>query len=271
MSIDALGETSQQIGVDGLQIGFRMEGSGPPVVLLHGFFGDHRVWRRQFELADHYTVVAWDAPGCGVSSSPQPTFQMAEYADLLAAFIRALGLVQPNLVGNSFGGTLALEVAIRHPELARSVVVVDGYAGWSGSFSPEVVAQRLAGCLPDLQLPADQVAEKWLPGFVTASAVQAVKDDLSSIIVDFRPDGMRPMIRALAEADLRAGLPRVDIPTLLIWGGQDVRSPLFVAEDLQAQIAGSRLVVIDGVGHLSQAEAPERFNDELRRFLESLA
>jgi pimeloyl-ACP methyl ester carboxylesterase len=271
MATEATSDGDQRIAVDGFQIRYRRRGSGPPVVLLHGFFGDHRVWRRQFELADQFTVVAWDAPGCGGSTVPPPTFRMADYADLLASFIERLGLERPHLVGNSFGGTLALEFAIRYPGLARSMVVADSYAGWSGSFSPDVVAQRLAASLPDLELPADQVATKWLPGFVTPSAPAGVRDELRAIIADFNATGMGTMIRALAEADVRAGLPRISIPTLLIWGYQDVRSPLSVAEDLRMAITGSRLVVIDGAGHLSHAEAPERFNGEVRQFLGLLA
>jgi pimeloyl-ACP methyl ester carboxylesterase len=255
------------IEVDGLQIAYRIDGQGPPVVFLHGFFGDHRVWRRQFELADEYTVVAWDAPGCGSSSVPQPYFRMADYADTLAAFTSRLGLARPHLVGNSFGGTLALELAIRHPGLPRSVVAADSYAGWSGSFPAEVVAQRLAASLPDLELPAEQVAAKWLPGFLTASAPASAKDELRAIIADFKTEGMRVMIRALAEADLRDALPQLTLPTLLIWGDRDVRSPVSVANDLQARIAGSRLVVIQGAGHLSHQEAPQRFNTEVRSFL----
>src|SRR5919197_683220 len=258
-----------QVEVDGLRVTYQREGGGPPVIFLHGFFGDHRVWRRQLELADEYTVVAWDAPGCGGSSVPPPAFRMADYADLLARFIRTLGLERPHVVGNSFGGTLALELAIRHPAIPRSLVPADGYAGWSGSFPPEVVAQRLAQSLPDLELPAEQVVARWMPGFVTASAPASVVDDLRAIISDFDPDGMRVMIRALAEADLREELPRIAVPTLLIWGEEDVRSPLSVAQDLHALIPGSRLVVIPGAGHLSQVEAPERFNAEVRAFLRS--
>ncbi len=68
------GDPVQQVEVDGLRIAYRREGLGAPVIFLHGFFGDHRVWRCQLELADEYTVVAWDAPGCGGSSVPPPTF-----------------------------------------------------------------------------------------------------------------------------------------------------------------------------------------------------
>lgn len=255
------------LDIGGLRIAYRREGHGPPIVFLHGFFGDHRVWRPQRELADEYTLVAWDAPGCGGSSVPPPTFSMDDYADTLAAFIEALGLDHPNLVGNSFGATLALTLAIRHPSVPRSLVPADGYAGWSGSFPPEVVAQRLSQSLPDLELPLERVVAKWVPGFVTDAAPASVTGELASIIADFDPDGMRVMIRALAEADLREGLSTLAAPTLLVWGEQDVRSPLTVADDLHSRIAGSQLVVIPGVGHLSHFEAPDRFNAEVRSFL----
>ena len=78
--------------------------------------------------------MAWDAPGCGCSSVPLPTFGLGEYGDTLAAFIQTLGLERPHVVGNSFGGTRALEFAVQHPTLPRSLVVAGGYAGWSGSF-----------------------------------------------------------------------------------------------------------------------------------------
>jgi pimeloyl-ACP methyl ester carboxylesterase len=262
-------DVTQSANVRSLEIAYRKEGKGQPVVFLHGFFGDHRVWRWQYELADQYTVVAWDAPGCGQSSIPPSDFRMPDYADCLASFIQVLKLDRPHIVGNSFGGSLALQLCVRHPDVIRSVVAADTYAGWSGSFSPEIVASRLSQSLPDLDLPAEQVVTRWLPGFVTAAAPQSMKDELGGIISDFHPAGMRVMIQALAEADLRDVLPRVAVPTLLIWGDKDVRSPLTVAEDLHARIPGSRLVVITGAGHLSHAEAADRFNAELRSFFQS--
>jgi pimeloyl-ACP methyl ester carboxylesterase len=257
--------------INGRRIAYRRAGEGPPIVFLHGFFGDHRVWNHQLDLADSYSVVAWDAPGCGGSTEPPEPFRMADYADLLAAFIEAVGLEHPHVVGNSFGATLALELACRHPAIPRSVVAADGYAGWSGSFPPEVVADRLTRSLPDLALSGPELAAKWMPGFVTPAAPPAVVDELTAITADFRADGMSVMIRALADADLRDELPRMTVPTLLIWGTGDVRSPVAVGEDLRARIAGSRLVLIPGAGHLSQVEAPDRFNAEVRSFLQSVA
>jgi pimeloyl-ACP methyl ester carboxylesterase len=81
---------------------------------------------------------------------------------------------------------------------------------------------------------------------------------------------MGVMIRALAEADLREELPGISLPTLLIWGDRDMRSPLSVAHDLHARIPGSRLVVLEGAGHVSLVEAPQRFNAEVRSFLRSI-
>jgi pimeloyl-ACP methyl ester carboxylesterase len=258
------------VDVGGFRIAYSQEGSGRPIVFLHGFFGDHRHWRRQLELADEYALVAWDAPGCGGSSTPPDNFRMPDYAELLAEFIRRLGLEEPHLVGNSFGGTLALQLTSRHPEVARTVVGIDTYAGWSGSFSRAVVAERLHASLLDLELPPQEVAAKWITGFVTPEAPEPIKDELVSIIADFNPDGMRAMIRSLAEADLREELKEVHLPTLLIWGAQDVRSPLAVAHDLQARLKGSRLVVLEGAGHLPQVEAADRLNAELRAFFRSV-
>src|SRR5437660_259439 len=128
-----------QIEVAGLRVGYRRAGGGPPLVLLHGMLSDGREWRRQLdELSDEFTVVAWDAPGCGRSSYPPETFRMPQYADCLAAFIEALGMGRPHVLGLSFGGALALELYRRHPAIPRSLVLVSAYAGWAGSLPAEI-------------------------------------------------------------------------------------------------------------------------------------
>jgi pimeloyl-ACP methyl ester carboxylesterase len=89
-------------------------------------------------------------------------------------------------------------------------------------------------------------------------------------MLEIHPAGLRAMARSLAEADLRDILPRITVPTLLLYGDQDVRAPLAVAQELLASIPASRLVVMPGVGHMSSLEAPERFNAEVRSFLRSV-
>ena len=176
----------ETVEVDGLRIAYRRTGTGPALLLVHGGLGDSRDWRRQLEgLGDEFTVVAWDAPGCGGSDDPPETFRLPDYADCLAGFAAALGIGRPHVCGLSFGGGLALV--------------------------------------------------------------------------------------AFAEADLRDLLPGIRVPTLLLYGDVDRRSPqAAVAAELHRGIPGSRLVVMPGVGHAANMEAPDRFNAEVREFLRSL-
>jgi pimeloyl-ACP methyl ester carboxylesterase len=99
------------VAVDGKLLAFHRAGSGPPLLLLHGARSDGREWRLQLEaLSDEFTVIAWDAPGCGGSFDPPDEFPLAAYADAVAALCVALGVDRPHLLGLSFGGGLALEV-----------------------------------------------------------------------------------------------------------------------------------------------------------------
>ena len=258
------------IAAGGYRIAYERKGEGPPVVLLHGGVGDRRTWRRQLDgLCNEFTVVAWDAPGFGGSSDPPEVFRLADFADCLAAFIDALGLERPHVVGLSFGGGLALELYGRHPTVPRTLVLAGAYAGWAGSLPAEVVEQRLQLALRCSDLPPDQLIEKMLPTLFSESASPELVAEFAASMPEFHPVGLRAGARAFAEADVRDVLPRIDVPTLLLHGGEDVRAPLNVAQDLHAGIPGSKLVVMDGVGHASCVEAPERFNAEVRAFFQS--
>ena len=149
--------------VRGLSIAYERAGDGPPLVLLHGYVGDGpTTWRPQLEgLGDEFTVIAWDAPGAGRSSDPPESFGMTGYADCLAGFVERLGLERPHVAGLSFGGALALALALfrRHAALPATLTLASAYAGWAGSLPAEVTAQRLrqAMGLADLP-PADRSA-----------------------------------------------------------------------------------------------------------------
>jgi pimeloyl-ACP methyl ester carboxylesterase len=257
--------------VDGRPVGYRRAGSGPPIVLLHGAWSDGREWRRQLEaLSDEFTVLAWDAPGCGASFDPPGEFPLAAYADAVAGFVEALGVERPHLLGLSFGGGLAIEVYHRHPALPRSLVLASAYAGWAGSLPPDEVAERVRRVLEEAERPAAEWAPSYLPGFFAGPVPQDAIDDVLEIMLDVRPAGTRPMITAFAEADLRDVLGTIRVPTLLVYGDADVRAPRAVAESLHAVIPGSELVMLPGVGHMTNVEAPEGFNAVVRDFLRSV-
>jgi pimeloyl-ACP methyl ester carboxylesterase len=263
---------TDHIEVDGIRIAFERRGEGPPLILLHGYVGDSRAtWHGQLDaLCDAFTVVAWDAPGAGLSSDPPERFALRDYADCLNGFVDALGLGRPHVVGLSFGGGLALELYRRHPALPRTLVLASAYAGWAGSLPPEVVEQRLQQVLQLADLPPDQFVRAVTPTMFSGSASAEMVKEFAANVSGFHPAGLRAMARSFAEADLRDVLSRIDVPTLLLYGDNDVRAPLNVAEHLHAAIPRSRLVVLSGVGHLINIEAAERFNAEVRSFLRSV-
>ncbi|MBA2768835.1 MAG: alpha/beta hydrolase [Sporichthyaceae bacterium] len=258
-----------QVEVHGLRIAYERAGTGPPLVLLHGFVGDGRsTWSSQIDyLSGEYTVVAWDAPGAGRSSDPPEWFRLPDYADCLAAFVGAVRLAHPHLVGLSFGGALALEVFRRHPTIPRTLILASAYAGWAGSLEPEEVQERLRLSLLRADLPPGPFAESMISSMFASSASEEDVDRFAASLRAFQPAGFRAMARSSAEADLRDVLPRIDVPTLLLYGGDDVRAPLPVAQALHSAISGSRLVVMPGVGHVSSVEAPELFNRTVGDFL----
>ncbi len=251
-----------------LHIGFRQAGDGSPLVLLHGGLGDSRAWQDQLEgLSDEFTVVAWDAPGCGTSSDPPETFRLPEYADCLAGFIEALGLRRPHVLGHSFGAGLALELYRRHPAVPRSLVLAGAYAGWAGSLPTDEVEERLRLALETAELLPDRFVPQSIPGLFSDLISTEKSEQLAAIMSEARPAGTRVMAHAFAEADLRDVLPKIQVPTLLLCGDADERSPVPLAEALHAAIPTSRIVVLRGLGHESYLESPERFNAEVREFL----
>jgi pimeloyl-ACP methyl ester carboxylesterase len=255
--------------VDGLRIAYERAGEGPLLVLLHGYVGDGGVtWRPQLdELAAEFTVIAWDGPGTGRSSDPPESFRMGDFADCLAGFIAALGLGRPHVAGLSFGSVLALELHRRHPGVAKSLVLASAYAGWAGSLAPDDVDRRVQQVLRLADLSPERFVGEVGPTMFSDSAPREMVDPFLASAAEFHPVGLRAMTRAVAEADLRDVLPRIDVPTLLLHGENDVRAPRSVADALHAAIPGSRLVVLAGAGHVCNIEAARRFNEEVRSFL----
>ena len=253
--------------LNGLSVSYERTGEGPALVLLHGFTHDSRVWRPQLaSLSDRFTVIAWDAPGAGRSPDPPETFEIGDWADCLAELLGAAGVQRAHILGLSWGGLLAQEFYRRYSTRVRSLVLADTYAGWKGSLPEPIPEERLAACLRDASLPPGEFVPRYLPGMFGESATLQVTKELASIMSDFHPGGFRLMAAALAHADTRDLLPSIRVPTLLIWGDADTRSPMTVAHQLHEAIPDARLAVISGAGHVSNLEAPEQFDAAVRDF-----
>ena len=249
-------------------VAYRRAGAGAPLVLLHGGLSDGRSWIPQLEsLAPEYDVVAWDAPGCGGSADPTADLGLADYADAVAALVRALGVGPVHLAGHSFGAGLAIDVYGRHRQLVRSLVLSGAYAGWRGSLPPAEVEARVSRALADLDRPPAEWVDSYLAEFFGHSVPLATVEAVHAMMLDVRPAGAMSMLTAFADADLRAVLPAIAVPTLLIYGAEDVRAPRGVAEALHTAIRGSRLILVPAAGHDVNLEAPEEYDAAVRAFL----
>jgi pimeloyl-ACP methyl ester carboxylesterase len=253
--------------VNGLSIAYVQAGQGPALVLLHGFTQDVRVWRRQVEeLCGQFTVLIWDAPGAGESSDPPESFAISDWASCLSGLLDAARIDRAHIVGLSWGGLLAQEFYSRHPERVITLVLAGTYAGWKGSLPPMEPEQRLAACIADSQLPPAEFVARYLPQMFGDSPPNAVRDELADIMIGTHPSGFCLMARALAMADTRHMLRTLRVPTLLVWGDTDKRSPLTIGHQLRDAIPGATLTVLEGAGHVSNMEQPAAFNEVVREF-----
>jgi pimeloyl-ACP methyl ester carboxylesterase len=262
----------QHVDVGGVRIAYSGAGSGPPLVMLHGAPADSRTWQWMLpDLSRDHTVIAWDAPGFGESSDIDDSWRAAQFADALAAFIAALGLERPHLVGHSFGTMVALSLFQRRPAVPASLVLVGGYAGWAGSLPPAEVARRLEMFLGMAEL-GNAFDPKSYPGLFS----DLIPADRDPVLASMMRENMRPAtVRAAgyigAETDLRPVLPTVEVPTLVLHGEADARSPLANAEALHAAISTSQLVVLPKLGHACVVEEPEACAAEIRRFVKTVS
>ena len=250
----------------GLEIAYERVGEGPPLVLVHGGAVDGRMWRPQLAaLADELTVVAWDEPGAGRSSDVPADFGLADYAHCLAAVIEDVALGPAHVVGLSWGGTVVLELYRHHPELVATFVLADTYAGWKGSLPGAEVDARLERVRRTLAAPAGEF-DPTPPGLFAGDPPAEFVPLLEEMAADVRRESLCVSMALMADADQRDLLPRIAVPTLLVWGTEDVRSPLGVARQFERAIPDTELVVIPACGHVSNLERPQEFNDAVREF-----
>jgi pimeloyl-ACP methyl ester carboxylesterase len=250
----------------GLEIAYRRVGDGPPLVLVHGAAEDSRVWQPQLAtLSDEFMVVAWDEPGAGRSSDVPGDFQLADYASCLAAVIEALGLGPAHVAGHSWGSTVVQELYRHYPELVATLILIGAYAGWKGSLPPDEVALRVKGVQSMLAAPANEF-DSGVPGLFAGEPPAEFAPLLEEIATDVRPKSLETQLCVMAGADERDLLPRIAVPTLLIWGELDTRSTLSIARQFERAIPDTKLVVIPEAGHVCHLEQPDQVNEAVRGF-----
>jgi pimeloyl-ACP methyl ester carboxylesterase len=166
----------------------------------------------------------------------------------------------------SFGAALALALYDRHPAVPATLILASAYAGWGGSLPADLAEQRLQQALVLADRSPEELVGTLLPTMFSERPPAESVEAFGASMRAFHPAGVRAMARACSE-DLRDVLPKILVPTLLVYGDRDMRAYLSIAEDLHAAIPDSTHVVLPDTGHLCSIEAAEAFNRTLRNFL----
>ncbi len=247
--------------------------NGAPVVLLHAFPLNHSMWRAQIKaLRADYRVIAPDLRGFGGTSFFRGAPSVEGMADDLALLLDALRVDEPIvLCGLSMGGYAALAFAHKYPQRLRALILADTRAEADGE---EAKANRAALIEFAQNHSMPEIVEKVLPNLVaqtTASPGNKVIEEIHRIASDNSTDAVVEALQAMRDRpDATDWLAQIAVPTLLIFGEKDALAPSHVIETLRNGLPNARLETIAGAGHLSNLEAPDKFNRVLLEFLHEL-
>ena len=240
----------------------------PLLLCLHGIGSCADAFVPQQPLAERCgrRVVAWDAPGYRHSADPESEPGIDGWADAAAALIADLGAEAADVIGVSWGGVTATRLALRHPDVVRSLVLADTSPG-SGTSPRRAEAMRARA--------TDMVAVG-IEEFATSRAPRLVHPDSSAELIAEVARYMSDSVRmppyqwaanSMAEADHRPDLGRISCPTLVVVGSDDAVTGPEAAQVLADGIPGASFVTIDRAGHLANQERPDAFNDAVAVFL----
>ena len=266
------------IRVQGMDVHLRDEGprSDPvPIVLLHGTSSSLHTWQGWAEaLRPQRRVIRFDLPGIGLTGpAPDADYHIERYVQFVAAMLDALGVSRCVLAGNSFGGQIAWETALAHPQRVEKLILVDA-AGYPLLPQAVPIGFRIAR-MPLL----NRLGEHMLPRSLIEASVRSVYGDPGKVkaeIVDryfeltLRAGNRRALAQrfALFEAGIHPQRIRgLKLPTLILWGGRDRLLTPRDAQNFHRDIAGSRLIMFEQLGHVPQEEDPAATVAALREFL----
>jgi 3-oxoadipate enol-lactonase len=246
--------------VNGRIVSYDDAGSGPPIVLLHAFPFDRRMWwSTAAALAGHRRVIAPDLRGFGDSPGSGP-FSIADLADDVAALLDVLGLSRATILGLSMGGYIALAFAARHGRRLDGLVLADTRAG---ADSPEGRRGRDEGIALLQAKGVDAYLDGLLPRLLAPGAPDATRTSTRALACQSAHALIDALIAMRDRPDRRGELGQIAVPTLVLVGTADGVTPPAEARAMAAAIPGARLIELPDAGHLSNLEAPAAFEAAL--------
>ncbi len=283
---DVAAPSLQFLTIHGHRRAFRIAGSGPAILMLHGVGDSSTTWEPvHARLAQRFTVIAPDLLGHGESDKPRADYSLAAFANGVRDLLAALEIDRVTVVGHSLGGGIAMQFAYQYPQFVERVVLVSaGGVSKDVSFALRVAAMpmgaealallRVPGAVPAVQFASRAIGNVFgstkltrdaasLPrlvgGLSKPGAVSAFARTLRSV-VDTRGQFVTMLDRSYLMPDL---------PVQIIWGEDDLIIPVSHARLAHEQLPGSRLEIFEKSGHVPHDDQPDRFVSVVERFIDS--
>lgn len=258
--------------VRGIEMAYDEVGSGPAVVLLHGYPFNRSLWREQVEvLSGSYRVITPDLRGLGETTLAGETATMDEMAQDVAALLEKLNIQRIALGGLSMGGYVALAFYRRFPLRVRSLILADTRPQADTDEARRSRAEQAQTILRD---GMESIADGFLAKVLAPSTLAGQPEKVARVremIVSTGPRGAAAALHGMAaRVDQTDYLPRILAPALIIVGSLDELTPHADAELMHREIRGSRIEIIEGAAHVSNIESPAQFNHALTDFLQTL-
>ena len=269
--------------VDAIELYYEEHGSGEPLLLIMGLAADSIAW--MFQLPDfekHYRVITFDNRGVGRSSKPAGPYTIAQMADDAAALLDVLKIERAHVVGVSMGGMIAQELALRHPERVRSLVLACTYAKpdagverqlesslqlFGGTRGADGVIQIDVSKLDPMSFFQHLLPTVFNQQFIMTELPKLMQIFGGALQHGFSMEAILAQVGATQGHDATARLSQIKVPTLVITGDNDQLIPHACSDVLAKNIAGAKLIKIPGGSHGFNIEMPERFNQTVLQFL----
>lgn len=249
------------------------QGTGPVLLLVHGFPLDHTMWRSQIEnFRESRRVIVPDLRGFGGSGVSKGTVTMQQFADDLAALLGALRIDAVDFCGLSMGGYIAWQFFQRHRASVRSLILCDTKAA---ADTPEGRETRISLAEKVVQRGPEFIAQT-MPDKLFAKSTRAQRPeivaDIQSVIRRTNPEGIAAAARGMAERpDVTPLLPSIDVPTLVIVGEEDAITTRDEMFGMSSAIPSAEFVAVADAGHMAPLEQPSVVNAAIQTFLSRIA
>lgn len=267
---------AKYVEVDGVSLHYTQDGLGKPLIFLHGLMTSSHLWRNVTPgLTYGNTIYGLDLMGSGLSEKPQnQTYSIDTYVNQLGKFIEGFHLENPIIAGHDIGGSIAALYAIRNPGKVRKLMLLNAplYPGYSAPGLGLLKVPLLGG-----MLTGDWYLQRMLRGGVEKP--QSMPDSLlSQYLAPYKDDPGAPVallkqvkelnLDAALEKEVVPNLPKLQVPTLIIWGDRDTYTSLDVGKEIKKSLPGSELYVVLQTQHYPIEERPEDVRQAMKEFID---